>query len=274
MFVYKQYYPTAALAELVECYWILQSNGDFMPVPDRLIPGGRVELMFNLGEPAQWLMQPGETCGSTMQGAFIMGQRNKIFYAQGNGKAHIIGLRFKPGGLAAFTNMPVSALLNSVVQAEDIFGAGINNWPALLFEETEHTGKITLLERLLQQAIQGHPVDKAIMQYAMHMLRSSDDTTNIKTICDATGWYYKKLERLFLKNTGYTPKYYGKITRFNKALRLMQGNSTLTHVCYECNYFDQSHFIKDFYQFAGMAPKQFKQADNRIASLLIQHQPV
>ena len=274
MFFYKQYYPCAALAELVECYWILQSTGDFMPVPDRLIPGGRVELMFNLGEPVQWLIQPGENTGSAMQGAFIMGQRNKIFYAKGNGAAHIVGLRFKPGGLAAFTNMPVSALLNSVVQAEDIFGDNINSWAALLFEESSPANITTLLESLLQQAIQSQPADKGIMHYAINILRNGDDNTSVKTICDDTGWYYKKLERLFLKNTGYTPKYYGKITRFNKALRLMQGEQSLTGICYQCNYFDQSHFIKDFHEFAGTSPNQFKKEDNKIASLLIKHQPV
>jgi len=274
MFFYKQYYPSAALAELVECYWILQSTGDFMPVPDRLIPGGRVELMFNLGEPVQWLVQPGESNGSNMHGAFVMGQRNKIFYAQGSGSANIVGLRFKPGGLAAFTSIPASALLNTVIQAEDIFGNDIKTWPALLFEEALAENKIALLEILLLQAVQTQPGDNAVMHYAINTLRNGDDNTSIKAICNNTGLYYKKLERLFLKNTGYTPKYYAKITRFNKALRLMQGNSTLTGVCYECNYFDQSHFIKDFYQFAGMAPKQFKKEDNKIASLLIQHQPV
>jgi len=49
---------------------------------------------------------------------------------------------------------------------------------------------------------------------------------------------------------------------------------SLTEICYDCNYFDQSHFIKDFHQFAGTAPASFKKEDNRVASFLIKHQPV
>lgn len=274
MFFYQQYGPCPALADFVECYWILRSPADFMHEPDRLIPGGRVELMFNFGNPVQWLVNKDMTGGSMMHGAFIMGQRNKIFYAKSNGGANMMGLRFKPGGIAAFTRVPAVMLLNSVVPAADVFGAYIDNWTEQLYTQPTDDKKIALLQVLLLKAITNNPTEKEVLQYAVAALRNGDEPSSIKTICDNTGWYYKKLERLFLKTTGYTPKYYAKITRFNKALRLMQGSDSLTGICYECNYFDQSHFIKDFHAFAGTSPNQFKKEDNKIASLLIQHQPV
>lgn len=274
MLDYKQYSPSPALAEFIECYWVMQSPAGFMQGPDRLIPGGRVELMFNFSSPMQLMMDEKLNGGYTAPGAMVMGQRNKIFYAQSISGTDTMGVRFKPGGIAAFTGMPISNLLNTAVPAEEVFGDAINTWAEQLYVQDTNDKKIALLDALLQAAIKNIPAEKKVMQYAVNALRGNNDASSIKTICDETGWYYKKLERLFLKTTGYTPKYYGKITRFNKALRLMQGNASLTSVCYECNYFDQSHFIKDFHTFAGTSPKQFKKEDNKIASVLIQYQAV
>lgn len=83
------------------------------------------------------------------------------------------------------------------------------------------------------------------------------------------------MERAFLKYVGYTPKHYYRIVRFNKALRQMhESKKSLTSICYDCDYYDQSHFIKDFRQFTGTTPKHFQTENNTIAGFLINHQTV
>ena len=203
-----------------------------------------------------------------------MGQRNKIYYAKNSGKTDVLGVRFKAGGLSAFTHMPVSLLLNSMVPAEFIFGPAVKNWGVLLQEKDDDKARVKLLDALLQNAVKHTTGERPLMNHAMDALRNGSAEASIITICDETGLYYKKLERLFLKNIGYTPKYYHKILRFNKALRLMRTNDSLTDICYECDYFDQSHFIRDFKQLAGSTPGRFKKEDNKIAALLINYQPV
>jgi len=262
------------LAGYIECYWALHADDNFIQTPDRLIPGGRVEMMFNFAKPIAWLISDDAPIGVNMQDCFVMGQRNKIYYAKSTGKTDMVGVRFKAGGLSAFTNMPVSLLLNSVVPAEFIFGNAVKNWEALLYEQPNDDARIQTLEALLQNTVNHTTGDRPLMNHAIDALRSSNSEASINTICDETGIYYKKLERLFLKNVGYTPKYYHKILRFNKAIRLMAGDKPLTDICYECDYFDQSHFIRDFKQLAGSTPGRFKKEENRIASFLIKHQPV
>ncbi len=274
MFSYQQYRPSPALADLVECYWVLHSPEGFLEAPDRLVPGGRVELMFNFADPIYCLISEDSPKGVDMTGSFIMGQRSKVFYARGSGKTDMLGLRFKPGGLTAFTNMPVSSLLDTMVPAELVLGNDIKSWAAMLYEQQDDEARIKLLDTLLLHSIKYIPADRPLMNHAIDTLRNSDEGTFITSICNETGWYYKKLERLFLKNTGYTPKYYQKVVRFNKAIRLMHYSTPLTGICYECNYFDQSHFIRDFRQFTGTTPTQFKKEGNKIATFLIKHQPV
>lgn len=245
-----------------------------MDTPDRLIPGGRVELIFNFEDPADWLITPDNPKGTRLSGPVIMGQRNQVFYVKSTGKTNMLGLRFKPGGLAAFTNLPVSDLLNVLLPAELILGTSVKALEMQLADFPNDNLRIQALDTLLSAALRNTPTDQVVLNMAINMLRKSQDDTSIDHICQQTGWYYKKLERIFLKNIGYTPKYYHKILRFNKAVRFMQTNNTLTAVSHVCNYFDQAHFIRDFRLFTGTTPTQFKKEDNKIADILIKHQSV
>ncbi|RZK48765.1 MAG: AraC family transcriptional regulator [Pedobacter sp.] len=58
------------------------------------------------------------------------------------------------------------------------------------------------------------------------------------------------------KNT--TAKKFASIVRFNSILDNINETKTLTEICYENNFFDQAHFIKDFKQFTGDTPENFK----------------
>jgi len=275
MDIYQQYRPSPLLADLVECYWMVRAPGNTLNKHERLIPGGRIEMIFNFADPLRWLITREDTQGNAMQNAFLMGPRDRIYYAYGAGKIDMAGIRFKPGGLAAFTHVPALTILNRVVPAEYIFGSVVNNWQALLYEMETDEDKVNLLNKLLLQAVKNYGPDMQMVKKVIEVIRIDAGSTHVQSICDKAGWYYKKLERAFQKNAGYTPKYYCKIVRFNRALRLMANSPrSLTEICYDCNYFDQSHFIKDFHQFAGTAPASFKKEDNRVASFLIKHQPV
>lgn len=53
------------------------------------------------------------------------------------------------------------------------------------------------------------------------------------------------------------PKEYGRIARFQRALRMMQlGASDYADIAYANGYSDQSHFIREFRHFSGMTPKR------------------
>ena len=65
-------------------------------------------------------------------------------------------------------------------------------------------------------------------------------------------------EKRFRKVVGTTPEKFASIVRFNTVLDNLNDTKSLTDICYENNFFDQAHFIKDFKQFTGDTPEQFK----------------
>ena len=81
----------------------------------------------------------------------------------------------------------------------------------------------------------------------------------------------RQLERNFKKQIGISPKQLSKVIRLQAILQLLlnQKTETLTGVAYETEYYDQSHFIKDFKEFTGTTPKEFLTDDKMVLSSLL-----
>ena len=78
----------------------------------------------------------------------------------------------------------------------------------------------------------------------------------------------RTLERFFKQHIGISPKLYARISRFQSALENIRDPQfyKLTDISYQADYFDQSHFIRDFKEFAGASPTQFKLKANEIVA--------
>jgi len=82
-----------------------------------------------------------------------------------------------------------------------------------------------------------------------------DDIKTLASRYDVTPRY---LQKLFLQYTGVTPKLYHKINRFQTSLkRIAKRDASLTSIAYDCGYFDQSHFIREFKSFTGITPSDY-----------------
>jgi len=77
------------------------------------------------------------------------------------------------------------------------------------------------------------------------------------------------LQKLFYSHTGLSPKSYNKINRFQLSLQLIaKNNQPFTSIAYDCGYFDQSHFIRDFKSFTGVTPSYYLVNEFPISEIL------
>ena len=67
----------------------------------------------------------------------------------------------------------------------------------------------------------------------------------------------RQFERVCKQRIGMPPKLFARIIRFSKAYRLYENSAykNWTSIAYECGYFDQMHFIRDFKEFTGVTPR-------------------
>ena len=69
---------------------------------------------------------------------------------------------------------------------------------------------------------------------------------------------------------GLSPKYYARIRRIAYICNLISGKKKADwpRLFYECEFYDQAHFIKDFEEFTGRSPQQYLLKNAELANLV------
>ena len=75
----------------------------------------------------------------------------------------------------------------------------------------------------------------------------------------ATGASERTLERLFAERVGLSPKAFGRVARFRRAIERLQHppGGPYARIALQVGYADQAHFIREFKAFAGVTPAAF-----------------
>jgi transcriptional regulator GlxA family with amidase domain len=73
----------------------------------------------------------------------------------------------------------------------------------------------------------------------------------------------RTLHRKMKQNIGLSPKTYLSVLRFKKVVdRIQSGPLNWQDILFDCGYFDQAHFSKDFKKYAGLSPEKYVQVNS------------
>jgi AraC-like DNA-binding protein len=273
MIFYTELPPSAPLLPFIECFWILKSHSNFFKKRELIIPGGRIEMMFNLSSPVVWIDSKDPSSGRSFIGSYILGPRNRPFFVEQHGLIHMLGVRFRHGGLSPFIHLPMSILTNEVVQTDQLLGNEINELTCRLCESDRDAASINLIQNFLTKRIRNEVDTRRALQLISWVKQS--ESLPLNALSEKTGVHYKKLERIFSQYTGYNPKNFTRVIRFYRALQQMKAKPvSLTDIGLDGGYYDQPHFIRDFKAFTGKSPSQFSIENPTIANLLLQSKHV
>lgn len=98
-----------------------------------------------------------------------------------------------------------------------------------------------------------------LVKFCLEKIRESKGMVAISQLYEEYGVSKSTLVQHFSKRIGLTPKNFCRIEKLNHFLKMRQKNPklSLTELCYECGYYDQSHLIKDFRYFVSMSPRRY-----------------
>ena len=165
---------------------------------------------------------------------------------------------FTETGFTHFASHPANDLFNLSLSLDDIFDKNIIREveEKLAIADTDKL-RIKIVEQFLLCQLKDIQTDKLILE-AVKLIYQSNGTIRIKELNEKLFISQSPFEKRFRKLVGTTAKKFASIVRFNAVLDNLNKNKTLTEICYENNFFDQAHFIKDFKQFTGDTPENFK----------------
>lgn len=161
-------------------------------------------------------------------------------------------------GFTHFTSHPANELFNLSISLDNIFEASkVNEVKEKLAIASTDKQRIKVVEKFLLSQLKDIETDKLIVE-AVKLIYQSKGTIRIKELNEKLYISQSPFEKRFRKVVGTTAKKFTSIVRFNSVLDTMTKTKSLTEICYENNFFDQAHFIKDFKQFTGDTPDNFK----------------
>lgn len=255
---YKEIIPGEGLRPYIKCYFTFESETKF-ELTDTVFPGGFMEIMFNLGEGV-WKSAVGNEFHTTPP-IELWGQITRPLAIKANGKNLMLGIRFFPHSAAYFLNEGVWEFNNQISDLRDLLGAPVKTLHSRLMDTQELHQRINLIESFLMDRLsiaKTKPHKIGLVGQVVREMVHKNHSDNIETVASRYGITSRYLQKLFLQYTGVTPKLYGKINRFQHSLRLIsQNEASLTSIAYDCGYFDQSHFIREFKSFTGITPSAF-----------------
>lgn len=249
-----QFAPADILRPYVKNYTLISIDKDL--TDEVFYPSGYIDLVINVSEGNAITFIDGRK--RKLPGVEVLGHLtlpSRLTVTKGTA---VLIARIYPSASSLFFTDSMSEFTNYATDAYGIFSKEINNFYYSLMEAGSIEQKVAVLDRfLIGKLIKNEKQQRKsamIGQVCKHVY-SMGDSYNSKALSSRLGLSERYMEKLFVDMVGISPRALFAVHRFNKSLDLvLSSERKLTSIAYDCGYYDQSHFIKDFTKFTGITP--------------------
>ncbi|MTI20559.1 AraC family transcriptional regulator [Fulvivirga sp. RKSG066] len=262
--------PGEAVADFVKCYWTLEGTKATTPSKNTIVPDGTMKLIFHYGD-LYW-HHPPDKDSFLQPRCFLIGQLTRPYVVEPDGDTGTFIVRFHPNGFLPFTTLPLKDMTNTPISLKMIFGQQGEKLENEILQAENTRTRIKIIEDFLLKRLKDKSIIDRIVKSAVDTIASAHGKLSIQDLTENDNINRRVLARKFSSTVGLSPKQLAKIIRLQTTLQtlLNQHASSLTNVAYENEYFDQSHFIKDFKEFTGITPKEFYGEDLKMSLIFDQ----
>lgn len=227
---YREFRAPLALRGLVECGWSAGVAADEPPQLTGVLPDGCMDLVWT---------------GTQL---VVAGPDTAPHPLRRQPGVDATGLRFTPGQLPAFLEVPAAALRDRRVPLAELHPALARNAIAHI----EHGDAPADVLASLAMRLPGAPAEPGLQVVVAHLARGASAAET----ADALGWTTRSLHRRSLAAFGYGPAVLRRVLRFRRALALLQAGTPTADAAADAGYADQPHLSREVRALAGMAPSQ------------------
>lgn len=220
--------------------------GNYMPSPDQAM---FINLYTRLKSK-----KSGEHNFNTITSCTLMGAQITPFKLLVEESHKTVSIIFQPGGLHRFLNIPMTEIFDNGYGAREVIGREIEelldkSHDSTSLNELNNTVQSYFL-RKLSRIKERLPIDFALQE----LLKNHN--INMDKIAGMACMSVRNFERKCQERLGMPAKMYARIARFHKAYKMLESRPIIswTDLTYELGYYDQTHFIKDFKEFAKLTP--------------------
>ena len=245
--------PPVSLSAYVRFFWVLESD---QPYCHRSMADGCSEMVFHYKGVFDEITMPNRVERSFTSGLHGPSQNYRRFIT--NESFGIFGVYLYPFAIPKLFSMPTCEISDQVPDLQTIFGAEGRELEEKMMVAKNNSQRVVILSSFLERKLMAvnrkQPAFSSVISDIIH----SRGLASVNELAKRSFLSVRQFERNFKLFSGFNPKLYTRIIRFQMATRQYgHVKRSLTDIAYDCGYYDQSHFIHDFKQFSGYHPKQY-----------------
>jgi len=237
---------------LVQHYLSMKNNSD--KCEDRFVPDGKIGIVFNIRSVNKYVkIDKSMLLPSHFITVPLM--KSLIFTSTCDIESFIVICK-----ASVFTKIFRFAFDESITQpfiTKDIFD-GFPMFEKLsklkTFEE-----RCSFFDKFLEENYSLETYEEDMIDIVYNMIMESNGNIKISELLTKQNTNERTFRRNFHKRVGMSAKELLRIVRVNYVWRLFTENRNVdfNSIVYQCHFFDQSHFIKDFKEIIGETPNKF-----------------
>lgn len=249
--IYQVIPPREELREWISHFWVgtwdaasLQANTSYYVIANTL-----TELVFGFGSDDR---HP-DLLFAQVLGHTFLPRRFAV-----DGFCQLLGVSFYAHALPAFFRIPPSWLSNEMVTPDVLLGYEGTLLTERMAMAAGMQQRIALLSDHVSAMVNRQQPQDRLIAKAIKDIKRSRGTAKIETLARDFCLSEKQFGRRFKAFSGFSPKAYSRIVRFESVLHNYPGTGNLTEMAYTYDYYDQAHFIHEFKSLAGFTPSDFR----------------
>lgn len=249
--------PPTKLAKFVRFFWVFEDDTILdTPYIYRSMADGCAEMIFHYQGSFKELTDKGNIKQSY---SLIHGQSQVFRRFITNENFGIFGVYLYPFTIPLLFNIPSYAASNQMPDMETLLGAEGKELEKKMMLAPGNSKRVEIVSHFLEKRLLQNPLKDTNVLASINYVIHSKGVANVQQLAEKFNLSTRQFERKFKEYSGFSPKLFSRIIRFQAALKEYENRKykSLTEITHECGYYDQSHFIHDFKAFSGYHPKHY-----------------
>ncbi|HEX7831995.1 MAG TPA: helix-turn-helix transcriptional regulator [Thermoanaerobaculia bacterium] len=223
----------------MERIWI--ARGD-RGAPETILPDGRFELIFNLGDP---VLQD----GIAQPGAMLAAETRRAVSIASTGRIEFVGVTLRDAAVSHVLGCPPRLLRDQMLDLRaHLRRLDLSEQLA----ESDDAQRVTTILR----AFGTHERDP-LASAAASLIRRSGGRLSMTRLASACGVSVRTLSRAFDRTLGLTPKTLARVTRLGRAAAWLREGELAADVAFRAGFADQAHMANEFRTIARLSPSRW-----------------
>ena len=257
--------PDPRLRAHVVCYWMVEGLPEGMLTrpgdsQSLMIPDAHSEIVLNRGTAAftRWKLDTPDAA-EEMRESYLIGGRSHSVSTRSLVSLNLAGVKLDPRCLRSITGVPLDEFRDRTLSLRDFGSGALRDLEDQVRHARGAAAVMACFDRFFLAALNAASKPPGIADALARRIHASRGTVPILDWAREARVDARHLERSFSRAFGMTPKKYARVIRFKHLYRQLQaaqpGRAPLAeHIG---DFYDQSHFNREFRHFTGIAPRAF-----------------